>query len=245
MKLLRIEGSKRIRLLPWRYDEPGFLVRQVMLRGREGSCVVKFDRDNPTFLSPHIYGAPDPLWDMRRPGEPSVMSWQWFIAPCYEPGENEVKLVRLPSTVYHQIIVRITGTPHPPLHSELIVERLDEMPGDMTLAEALAAANPPPEDEWLEEPLDVTDLDEGCDIILRKLGRGITTRWEVTFAEPAPVMVVPEICDQMKDLKSFDVLPELEEHCGAFDLELYLEGCRRNKTIVTDAVREKLEAISS
>jgi len=243
MKIMRIEGSKRIRLLPWHYGEPGFLVRQFMLRGRKASGVVKFDRDNPVALSPGTYGAPDPLWDMRRPSEHSVLSWEWFVAPCYEPQEDEVKLVHLPKRAYGPIVQRMLGTTHPITRPELIVERLDEMPGDITLAEALARANPPPETEWLEEPLDVTDLDEGCDLIIRKRGRGIETEWELMFDEPS--VVESGVRKKLKPLQDTG-LPHFNviEHLGyPFDLELYLEGCRRNQTIVTDAVRQKLEAL--
>lgn len=241
MNVLIVKGTSRVRLLPWLYEEPAVEVRMYGLRGTDGSCRLVEPGKIRSGTCPSVFGAPDPLWDMRRPRADDVMTWTFFIAPCFDPQTEEIKLVRMPLTVYRRIMQKIVGTPASGACPEDVLIALGELPGDMPLAEALAQADPPLENEWIEEPLDVTDLDDGCDIFLRRQGQGIETKYEVTFADPNPVQVkaVRKGAEKLNS-SAFDVFEEAAEYVPPFDLELYLEACRLNQTLVTDSVRQRL-----
>lgn len=234
MQLLKIEGTKQLRLLPWRYNTPGFHVRHFGLRdGHQGICTTPR-------ISPSTYDAPDPLWENRKTNFSNVFQWEGYIFPYYAAKLRELGFVRLPRSIYLKIVQRIAGTPYLGPNSALILERLNEMPGSTTLAQALADANPTADAEWLEEPLDVTSLDKGCDIIVRKMGRGITTQWEINFVDPEPLLKMERSIKQIMK-PDFDVLDALEY--SPFNLDEYLEACRHSKIQVNSEVLAQLEKL--
>ena len=244
MKLIKIEGTRRIRLLPWRYDEPALEISMYGVKGSLESCRRSNADTMVTGLSPRTFGAPDPLHEslgvFNRAG---LVTWKFFIAPCIEPPNPQVKMVHLVSSVYTRILDRMLGMPATGRSDEEIMEKLRDMPGTMSLAEALANANPPMEHGWEEEPLDVTDLKNGCDILVRKQGSGIRTTFETAFKDPTP-LVTKEFCEELARLQNpiFNAYEEAEL-VPSFDLALYLDACAFGSIIVTEAVKEQLAAL--